>query len=70
MPTVDEAMEELVQGFRDGGDPDSPEPSMNRSAAYRHGFANGRDDLRREPRHLAQVLRGAAAAAIEHDINR
>jgi len=30
--------------------PDCPEPSANRSASYRHGFANGRDDRRGKPR--------------------
>lgn len=38
------ANEEMVQGFMDGYDPNSPEPSDNRSHSYRHGFKAGRND--------------------------
>lgn len=44
------ANEEMVEGYRDGLDMGSPEPSDNRSASYRHGFANGRDDRAGKPR--------------------
>lgn len=44
------AEDEMVQGFLDGYDLGCPEPSDNRSASYRHGFANGRDDRRGKPR--------------------
>lgn len=60
-----EAIEEMAQGYCDGSHPDSPEPSDNRSRSYRHGFANGRDDLARKPRATAQWLRAAAKAAME-----
>lgn len=60
----------MLDGYLDGRQPDSPEPSANRSASYRHGFANGRDDLNHRPRALAQVLRGAAKAAMHEDRNR
>lgn len=61
--------DDMVEGYKDGGDPNSPEPSANRSASYRHGFANGRDDLRRDPRASASVLRREAAEALEKDKN-
>jgi hypothetical protein len=54
---------EMVRGYIDGRNPDSPEPSENRSHSYRHGFANGRDDLRRSPRTSATRLREMAAEA-------
>jgi hypothetical protein len=58
---------EMVEGYLDGFDPDSPEPSENRSHSYRHGFANGRDDLNRKPRAPAAVLRQMADEAIRKD---
>ncbi len=48
---------EMMEGYRDAGDPDCPAPGSNRSAAYAHGFANRRDDLRNKPRAPAAVLR-------------
>lgn len=61
-------IDEMVEGYCDGCDPDVPAPSENRSAAYRHGFANGRDDLRRQPRNTAEALRKQAEEIIaEHD---
>jgi hypothetical protein len=61
------ANDEMVAGYMDGLDPASPEPSANRSHAYRHGFANGRDDLNRKPRAFAATLREQAADAIKLD---
>lgn len=49
--------DEMVERYLDGLKPDNSEPSANRSASYRHGFANGRDDLAHSPRLPAQVLR-------------
>ena len=51
---------EMTEGYRDGSDPDCPDPGPNRSEAYRHGFANRRDDLRSEPRASAAWLRTEA----------
>ena len=51
---------EMTEGYCDGRDPDTPEPGANRGAAYAHGFANGRDDLRNKPRASGQVLREQA----------
>ena len=44
---VGPANDEMVEGYMDGFDPDTPEPSANRSHSYRHGFANGRADRER-----------------------
>jgi hypothetical protein len=51
---------EMTDGYRDGLDPNSPEPSANRTRSYHYGFLNGRDDLRRK-----SPDRGEEAAA--HD---
>lgn len=59
--------EEISEGYRDGRNPDSPEPSTNRSHSYRHGFANGRDDLNKRARATADFLRAAAIAAASAD---
>jgi hypothetical protein len=58
----------MAQGYRDGRNPDNPEPSANRSASYRHGFENGRDDYARSPRATAAMLRLMAEKAIRDDI--
>ena len=58
---------EMMEGYLDGGDPDCPVPGPNRSAAYAHGFANGRDDLRNEPRAPAVVLREQANATLSRN---
>lgn len=59
--------DEMLEGYRDGLNPDNPEPSANRSHSYRHGFANGRDDLRKRPHASARALRIAAADAEDMD---
>lgn len=59
---------EMMYGYLDGRKADSPEPSRNRSHSYRHGFANGRDDLAKHPRAMAAVLRELAEEAIEKDM--
>ncbi len=43
------AEDEMVEGYLDGRDGDAPQPSDNRSRAYKHGFQSGRDDLARKP---------------------
>lgn len=53
----DEFDAEICEGYYDGRMPDSPEPSSNRHPAYIHGFLNGRDDLRGQPRKLASEIR-------------
>jgi hypothetical protein len=60
----------MTDGYLDGLKPDNPEPSANRSASYRHGFANGWDDLAHSPRLPAQVLRLLADQAIREGVAR
>jgi hypothetical protein len=62
-----EAMADMVAGFSDGYDHHAPKPSTNRSASYRHGFADGRDDIRGTPRASAAELRRLADEALEAD---
>lgn len=62
-PTPDD----MLEGYNDGRNPDSPEPSANRSDSYRHGFQNGRDDLRNQPRAGARELRRQGDEAIAKD---
>jgi hypothetical protein len=68
-PTVTTANPEMVEGYLDGLDSSSPEPSENRSRSYRHGFANGRDDLAHKPRDLASNLIQQAQEAMTEDAN-
>lgn len=64
------ATDEMLEGYRDGRDLTSPDPSANRSAQYRHGFANGRDDRANRPRASADAIRQMAKDAIAHDETR
>jgi len=64
---VESAVEDMIAGYRDGYDRDAPEPSANRSASYRHGFANGRDDINGVPRAPAVTLRQLAEEALQSD---
>jgi hypothetical protein len=67
---ADRFLDEMVQGYLDGRLPENPPPSTNRSASYRHGFENGRDDLFHSPRDLAQTLRELADKAIAEDVEK
>lgn len=58
---------EMIEGFKDGYDLDAPEPSENRTASYRHGFANGRDDRKGKPRASHEWLNAAADKAMDED---
>ena len=62
--------DDLILGYCDGYDPDSPEPSANRSACYQHGFRNGRDDMAAKPRATAAMLRKLATRAVRLDAER
>lgn len=64
------ATDEMFEGYRDGLDLFSPEPSANRSDSYRHGFSNGRDDRNRRPRSSAEELRRQADIAMKRDDER
>ena len=61
------SLDAMVQGYRDGLDPDSPAPSSNRSLSYVHGFNIGQGDHRGKPFHDAATLRSMAEAAVEAD---
>lgn len=61
---------EMIEGFRDGYDLDAPEPSANRSASYRHGFANGRRDRGVLPPVPVDELHRRADAAMTEDERR
>jgi hypothetical protein len=60
------ASDDFAEGYRDGRDPDCPEPSENRSHSYRHSFAVGRAELAGAP-ILAAVSRERAAEAAAKD---
>jgi hypothetical protein len=59
----------MVEGYLDGFRSDNSESSTNRSLSYKHGFANGRDDLAHS-RLPAQALRLLADQAIRDDVTR
>lgn len=59
-----EANDAMIEGYRDGFVLSSPEPSSNRSHSYRHGFANGRDDLRGKPRASYEEINAQGRTAI------
>lgn len=64
---------EMTEGYIDGwGDdrPELPESLANRSASYRHGWLNGRDDRLGTPRAPAAQIELQASAAIAQDISR
>jgi len=54
---------EFVQGYLDGRDPSTPEPSANRHPAYRHSWEVGRAEA--DGTHLPAALSRARAAHIE-----
>ena len=57
----------LSEGYRDGHDLETPEPSDNRSACYRHSFWIGRKEKLNGYAGRADVLRQAADAAVAED---
>lgn len=59
--------QEFREGYFDGRDPDSPEPSANRSHCYRHSFGVGRAELAGRP-ITAAVSRERAAEAERRDL--
>ena len=62
-----QANDDTLQGYFDGLDVSSPEPSANRSRSYRHGFANARDDRAGRPRAAFDELVAAAEQAMAAD---
>ena len=67
IPSHFSGVNEMTEGYLDGMDLTSPQPSDNRTASYRHGFENGRDDRRGKPRDSCENLRLKANLAIEQD---
>lgn len=57
---------EFAAGYSDGRNPDAPEPSANRSHAYRHSFEVGRAEINGQPIPAARS-RAAAEEAIMKD---
>jgi hypothetical protein len=64
------ANDEMLLGYREGFDLDIPEPSENRSASYRHGFANGRADKTGKSRGMSfeELIRQADLAMLSDSI--
>jgi len=61
------ANQEMIDGYVDGLDLSSPEPSANRSRSYRHGFENGRSDRNHQFIEHADIRRDKADAAMAAD---
>lgn len=59
--------DEFVAGYMDGRDPDSPEPSENRSHRYQHSFAIGRAEISKGALPAAATLREYAREAEAKD---
>ena len=60
--------QEMIDGYMDGLDLSSPEPSANRSRSYHHGFENGRADRAGKPAApTVELRRKQAEEAIAED---
>lgn len=64
----DETLKGYLDGFQDDRE-DEPPSLTNRTASYRHGWLNGRDDRLGRPRASAEALRRSAQKAQEEDRN-
>lgn len=63
MQEVKSKLDEMVEGYLAGfksGSYELPDCHKNKSAAFRHGWLNGRDDGMHHPRERAQVLKARA----------
>lgn len=56
---------DFADGYRDGRDPDAPEPSANRSHAYRHSFEVGRAEINGQPIPAARSRAAAFVAQMK-----
>lgn len=61
--------QDFFEGYRDGRNPDCPEPSENRSERYKHSFRVGRDELTGTVKR-ASMLRVMAELAAKNDDDR
>lgn len=66
---ADQLEQDFADGYRDGRTANCPEPSDNRSHAYRHSFAVGRAEIAGKPLPAA-ASRAAAQAAEVKDLER
>lgn len=64
------ANDDMIEGYYDGRDPDSPEPSANRSASYRHGHAVGRAEIENRRLGSFDAVVAAADRAMTEDERR
>ena len=64
------ASDEMVRGYLDGFDDERDElpESSNYSQQYRHGWNNGRDDRKHNPRSSYNALVSEAKRLIEGDL--
>jgi hypothetical protein len=65
--TAKPANDDMAQGYMDGRDLNSPEPSGNRSHSYRHGFMVGRSEKLGRKAGSYEALVRAADVAMETD---
>ena len=64
---MSEIESDFMEGYLDGGDLEAPEPSANRSHAYRHSFAVRRAEVMKRP-IPAETSRKAAVVALIKDM--
>ena len=67
---IDRWLDEMTEGYLDGSKDDRvelPDSLSNRSASYRHGWLNGRDDRLHSPRVYASRIRRLAQQAMDED---
>jgi hypothetical protein len=61
------ANQDMIDGYLEGRDLDTPAPSENRSYSYKHGFMVGRNEKNGTITQGAAYLRRAADAAMDAD---
>jgi hypothetical protein len=61
------ANSEMVDGYVDGRDLESPDPSANRSYSYRHGFMVGRTEKQGQRLGSFDQVSRMADAAMDKD---
>lgn len=67
MGTDQPANQEMVDGYLDGRNADTPEPSANRSQSYRHGWQVGRAEIERRRLGKCDEVRERADNAMRAD---
>jgi hypothetical protein len=64
------ANQDMIDGYMDGRDADSPPPSGNRSHSYKHGWAVGRSELDGRSLGAFHAVVAASHAAMDMDEQR